>query len=186
MTYASCGYFASKNIKIASVNKKLSSKNRRVGVKLVDTVYVPGTVPVDQFSTLSVSTRSTQRRCSCPQPYHGMSTSLDFGTLVKNIFSPSRSASPHRPLPKLKTGTFCITWNQTDPTKWKGVELTQLCSSVNPAKFMTLACYQFNFTITLCQQRQLDLLSSILTLGRVNSKTSTLETYGCCIGWSIP
>ena len=35
----SCGHFAPKNFKIGSVVKKLSPKNRGVGVKLVDTVY---------------------------------------------------------------------------------------------------------------------------------------------------
>ena len=36
----SCGHFAPKNFKIGSVVKKLSPKNRGVGVKLVDTVYM--------------------------------------------------------------------------------------------------------------------------------------------------
>ena len=35
----SCGHFAPKNFKIGSVVKKLSPKNRGVGVKLSDTVY---------------------------------------------------------------------------------------------------------------------------------------------------
>ena len=34
----SCGHFAPKNFKIGSVVKKLSPKNRGVGVKLLDTV----------------------------------------------------------------------------------------------------------------------------------------------------
>ena len=36
----SCDHFAPKNFKIGSVDKKLSPKNRGVGVKLADTVYV--------------------------------------------------------------------------------------------------------------------------------------------------
>ena len=36
----SCGHFAPKNFKNGSVVKKLSPKNRGVGIKLVDTVYV--------------------------------------------------------------------------------------------------------------------------------------------------
>ena len=36
----SCSFFAPKNFKIGSVVKKLSPKNRGVGVKLVDTVYI--------------------------------------------------------------------------------------------------------------------------------------------------
>ena len=35
------GHFAPKNIKIGSVVKKLSRKNRGVGIKLSDTVYKP-------------------------------------------------------------------------------------------------------------------------------------------------
>ena len=38
----SCGHFVPKNIKIGSVVKKLSRKNRGVGVKLLDTVYATG------------------------------------------------------------------------------------------------------------------------------------------------
>ena len=36
----SCGHFAPKNFKNSSVVKKLSPKNRGVGIKLVDTVYM--------------------------------------------------------------------------------------------------------------------------------------------------
>ena len=36
----SCGHFAPKNFKIGSVVKKLSPKNRGVGIKLLDTVYI--------------------------------------------------------------------------------------------------------------------------------------------------
>ena len=36
----SCGHFAPKNFKIGSVVKKLSPKNRGVGIKLLDTVYL--------------------------------------------------------------------------------------------------------------------------------------------------
>ena len=38
----SCGHFAPKKIKIGSLVKKLSPKNRRVAIKFVNKVYIRG------------------------------------------------------------------------------------------------------------------------------------------------
>ena len=44
----SCGHFAPKNVKIGSVVKKLSPKNRGVGIKLADRVYISLCVALKQ------------------------------------------------------------------------------------------------------------------------------------------